>query len=89
MKPTSDQMDIALAEAERLRDREEDTQHLALCLLFLQRRNEVLEDLLESVEHYLNSGHAPREHSQMIKAVDAARHQMWEESESEPPNFGL
>jgi hypothetical protein len=89
MKPTRVQMDIALAEAERLRDGDEDTQHLAKCLLYMERRNEVLEELLETVEHYLNSGHAPHEHSLLIKAVDAARHQIWEEGAAEPSRFGL
>jgi hypothetical protein len=55
----------------------------------MERRNAVLEELLEAVEHYLNSGHAPHEHSKMIKAVDAARHQMWKAREFEPAELGL
>lgn len=87
--PTRQEMDTALAEAERLRDQEIDVSHLGKCLLYLSRRDEVLERLLTAVEHYLNSGHAQLEHGRLIQAVDAARHQMWQESRNETPDFGL
>ena len=88
-KPTKQELDIALAEAERLRDINEDAHHLAKCLLYLDRRNGVLERLLEAVEHYLNAGHALHEHERLIQAVDAARHQLWEEAAEPTPDLGL
>jgi hypothetical protein len=88
-RPSKQQLEIALAEAERLRDLDEDRTHMAQSLLFLHRRDEVLEHLLEAVEHYLNSGHGQIEHARLIKAVDAARHQLWEESAAHDPDFGL
>lgn len=87
--PSRQELDIALAEAERLRDQDIDVHHLGKCLLYLSRRDEVLERLLDAVEHYLNSGHAQLEHGRLIQAVDAARHQMWEEGRNETTNFGL
>lgn len=79
-KPSKAQLEIALAAAEQLRNQDQDDQYLGRVLLYLQRRDEVLERLLEAVEHYLNSGHGLHEHGRLIKAVDAARHQTWEEA---------
>lgn len=87
--PTRQELEAALAEAERLRTRDEDSHHLAKCLIYLNRRDRVLERLLEAVEHYLNSGHAQHEHARLIKAVDAARHQLWEDSAGKDTDFGL
>ena len=87
--PTRQELETALAEAERLRTQDDDPHHLANCLLYLNRRDQVLERLLTAVEHYLNSGHAHTEHARLIKAVDAARHQIWEDSTSKGSDFGL
>lgn len=78
--PTPQQIETALAAAEQLRDSDQDDQSLGCSLLYLQRRNKVLERLLEAVEHYLNSGHGQHEHVRLIKAVDEARHQAWQEA---------
>lgn len=88
-RPDEKQLDIALAEAERMRDQNEDPQYLARSLLYLARRDNVLERLQSAVEHYLNSGHGQMEHSRLIKALDEARHQLWEEAHNGSSNFGL
>jgi hypothetical protein len=89
--PSKEQMATALAAAEALRSQGGDDNHLGRVLLYLHRRDQVLERLLEAVEHYLNSGHGPHEHTRLIKAVDAARHQTWEEAAEQPVGgtFGL
>jgi hypothetical protein len=88
-RPTKQELETALAEAERMRDLDEDPQHIAKCLLYMGRRNEVLERLLVSVEHYLHSGHGQHEQARMIKALDAALDQMRQETHGETPSFGL
>jgi hypothetical protein len=88
-KPTKEELEIALAEAERMRDHDADPQHVAQCLLYLDRRNEVLERVVESVEHYLHSGQGQHEQARMIKAVEAAREQLRKEARIETTSFGL
>ena len=90
-KPDHEQLDIALVNAERLRDLGEDDFFLGRTVLYLQRRNEVLEQVLDAATHYLNSGHEQLAHSNLLKAVEEARRQAREDSTSleENSSFGL
>lgn len=81
-KPTKEQLDQALAAAERLRDLNQDDEHLGCSLLYLESRNQVLERLFDAAKHYLNSGEEQHAHARLMKAVDAVRHHAHENTTS-------
>ena len=89
LKPSEAQLASASAEADALREAERDEAHLGHCYRYLEVRNEALEQVLEAVEHYLNSGQAPHEHSMLLKAVDTARSQAREPDAPDDGDFGL
>jgi hypothetical protein len=73
MKPTPEEMDIALTEAKRLREQHEDNCFLGKALLNLNYRQQHYDTLLQAVERYIHSGHAEHEHTRLLKAVEQVR----------------
>ncbi|MCP3671143.1 MAG: hypothetical protein GY814_12065 [Gammaproteobacteria bacterium] len=73
MKPIKDEFRIALDEAERIRDADEDLNHIAKCLLYLHQRNGDLEQILAHLEKYLRFGLPVEEHSVLIRLVDGIK----------------
>ena len=73
MKPTAEELNVALAEAQRMREQGEDNFHLAKSLLNLNYRQQHYDVLFQAVEHYLRSGQAEQEHAQLLKALEQVR----------------
>lgn len=72
MQPTPEQISQALQEAERMREQNQDPAMVGHSLLYLHQRNQLLEEVLNRVKHYLHSGEAPREHTLLTHAIDKA-----------------
>ena len=72
MKPTSLEIDMALNEAQRLREQGHDAHHLAKVALHLQVRARLLEDVLAHAKLYLHSGEGALEHAQLVRAIERA-----------------
>lgn len=68
---TPEQIETAVHAAERLREGK-DEYSIGHYLLFLHERNKHLENVYEHVYHYLHSGQAAREHSLLLRAIEAA-----------------
>ena len=83
MKPTAEELQIALEEAERMRELGIDPMHFSKSLLYLNRRDEILEKLLVHVERYLQFGLPVDEHAQLTRLLDEIRHQERHESGGE------
>ena len=71
-RPTEEQLAIALAEAGRMREQGEDPEFIAKSLLNLNYRIGLLQQVLDKAKHYLHSGHASREHTLLVKAIEKA-----------------
>lgn len=67
--PTNDELQMALDEAARMREHDEDPHFLAKSLLNIQYRFKHLEQVLHSVELYLHSGQSATEHSHLVRAI--------------------
>lgn len=89
MKPTDDELAAALQRAEAMRDLEDDPEHLAKSLLYLFRRDEVLEQILEHLERFLGFGFPEEEHAQLVLLVEQARRQALAEQGESPGRLGL
>jgi hypothetical protein len=74
MKPTADELQQALAEAERLREADADVHHLAKTILYQHERLQHLEAVRRLAERLINFGQDEHEHALLVKALDAARH---------------
>lgn len=73
MKPTPEQLRMALAEAEHLREAGEDRCFLAKTVLYQHERLRHLEAVLAHAERLVKFGLDEHEHALLIKALDAAK----------------
>jgi len=73
-RPTPAELEIALAEAARMREQQEDPLFLAKTLLNQNYRLGMLERVLDAAKHYLHSGLAPHEHALLERAIAEADH---------------
>jgi hypothetical protein len=89
MKPTEEEFQAALEEAERLREDEEDTYFLAKSLFYLYKRNLELEQVMEHLERFLQFGLPVEEHSELIRIVEQVREEERRERGENAEDFGL
>jgi len=71
-KPTADEFQKALDEAERMREHDEDPQFIAKTLLNLQHRIGFLEKVMHAAELYLR-GEGGREHTLLLRAIEKVK----------------
>lgn len=68
--PTETELKAALGEAIRMREQAEDPHCVAKALLNAQYRLGLLEKVLSSAKHFLHSGLAPHEHTELLRAIE-------------------
>ena len=71
--PSSDELKIALAGAEAMREEGNDPRHIAMSLRYLYERSNRLEVLLQVTDRYLRFGMPEHELSEMRRLVDHLR----------------
>ncbi len=86
--PTEKEMQEALDEAERMRE-QDDPNHLAKALLYLNRRNDFLEKVNSTADRYIRFGQEEHEHAELILAIEKARSQKEHDSGIEDEKTGL
>ncbi len=89
MKPTNQELERALQSAQRMRDQGDDPEFLAKTLLYLERRDELLEQILQRLELYLSFGQPEDEHARLVRLVEEARRQALIDRGEEPEEMGL
>jgi hypothetical protein len=87
--PSKEELEIALAEAGRMREAGEDPKFIAKALLNANYQVEQLSHVLAAVELYFNSGMAVTEHQKLKKAVGAAKEAINRTGAIEHETFGL
>lgn len=87
--PTEEEMKEALALAARMREAGKDPHHLAKALLNLNYRVQKLEQVLEAVSLFLNTGMGVTEHQRLRRSVEEARKAIHRSSGTEEEKFGL
>jgi hypothetical protein len=88
-KLTKDQLEHALARATAMHAAGDDPDFLASALLGLSERVGYLEKVYEAVEHFLHSGQGVREHSRLMRALEAARSGEAQARGEAPGDWGL
>ena len=68
-KPDPQQVEHALAAAERLREGKDNT-FLGHYTLYLHERNAHLEEVYAAVQKYIHSGQASHEHAVLLRAME-------------------
>ena len=89
MKPTDLELAAAIAEAESIRASEEEPSALAKSLLYLYRRNALLERLLEHVDRYLKFGMPDEEHARLLRLLEEVEAFEHHETGNEEKRFVL
>jgi hypothetical protein len=69
-KPTEAELKIALEEAARMREHDQDPHHIAKALLNIHYRNRYLEKVLRAAERYLHSGQGASAHTQLVRSIN-------------------
>ena len=87
--PTKEELEIALAEAGRMREASEDPKFVAKALLNANYQVEQLSHVLAAVELYFHSGMAVTEHQKLRKAVASAKEAIDRTGSIEHESFGL
>ena len=72
LRPTKVELQTALAQAQCMRDQNEDPEFVAKSLLSLNERMRVMEEVLRKTRLYLRSGQGAREHTSLKIAVNKA-----------------
>jgi len=87
--PTQDELKEALEEAARMREQDEDPQHLAKALLNHHYQLQKLEKVLHAAELYMHSGQAGTEHAALMRAIEAAKKARSNSDDHEELDFSL
>ncbi|WP_428604452.1 hypothetical protein [Sedimenticola sp.] len=89
MKPTEEELELALQTALQMRNEGEDPHHLAKALIYLHRRDEMLERVLDHLELFLRFGLPVEEHMKLVRLVEEAKVQEIKEAGTDPEKLGL
>ncbi|MES9869440.1 MAG: hypothetical protein ABW082_05120 [Sedimenticola sp.] len=89
MKPTVEEMEIALEAARRMRDADVDPHHIAHCLIYLQDRSVLLEEMLTRIERFLHFGLPEEEHTHLQRLVNKIRELDRREAGVDELDYGL
>lgn len=73
MKPTDNELEMAIVAAREMRTLGEDHHHVAVSLLYLYQRQQDLEKIRAAAEDYLDSGQDGPQKAALARAVAAAR----------------
>jgi hypothetical protein len=87
--PTTEELQAALKEAARMREAGEDDHHLAKVLLNHNYRIRVLEKVLFAAELFIRSGQAGHEHTELVRAIEAAKKSMSDSTDHDELEHGL
>ena len=87
--PTKEELATALTEAARMREAGEDAHFMAKALLNHNYRVEMLEKVMHAAELYLHSGHAAHEHTQLMRAIEKAKHASSNSTDRDQLDYGL
>lgn len=87
--PSKEELEVALAEAGRMREQGEDPKFVAKALLNSNYQVEQLSHVLAAVELYFRSGMAVTEHQKLKKAVATAKVAIDRSGSLEHESFGL
>jgi hypothetical protein len=87
--PSKEELEVALAEAARMRETGEDPKFIAKALLNANYQVEQLKHVLAAVELYFHSGMAVSEHQKLKRAVEKAKLAIDRSGGLEHESFGL
>ncbi len=88
-KPSQEELAHALSVAVSMRAQGQDADFLAHALLYCEYQLRVLGKVRRAAERYLHSGLAEHEHSDLVRALAAARKADTATSHQAPERFGL
>jgi hypothetical protein len=89
MKPTANELEMAIVAAEAMRTSGTDEHHVAKTLLYLYQRLQGLEKVFAAAENYLQFGQEEPQHAELVLAIDAVRQAEQHESGEEGEDLGL
>jgi len=89
-KPTKQELIIALEEASKMKEQDQDPKFVAKALLNSHYREQYFEKVFHLAERYLLFGQDEHEHQELIKAIEYARSEERHiNKDDEAQTFGL
>lgn len=89
LKPTKEELQAALEEAERMREESDDPYYMSRSLLYLNGRVESLEKVFDAAVRYMKFGQGEHEHAELLKVIEAARAKEEKDLLENTEDFGL
>jgi len=89
MKPDAKQLAQALAQAEHMREIDDDQYYLSKSLIYMAHRVEALEKAVDLANKYMRFGQDEHVHAELLHALDAVRTQESTETRQDKEDFGL
>lgn len=86
-KPTDSELEQAIHTAIAMRERGEDPDHLAKCLLNLNYRMQKMERLLTATKRYLHAGQSVTDHRALLQVLAAAEEANRAGGDDDMPDF--
>jgi hypothetical protein len=88
-RPTTEELDTALAMAAQMRDKKNDPFFLAKALLSENYRAKCMHDVLLAADRYLNMGMSESERTRLMRAIEKAKDAEAYTSSQARNDFGL
>jgi hypothetical protein len=88
-RPTTEELESALAMAAQMRDKDLDPFLIAKSLLSENYRARCLQEVLEAADRYVNLGMADSERTRLIRAIEKAKNMEDYNTRQRQDNFGL
>ncbi|MDH5485052.1 MAG: hypothetical protein OEY43_07440 [Gammaproteobacteria bacterium] len=88
-KPTDDELKIALQEAIRMKEQNDDPKYVAKALLSHNYRIKYLQQVLQIADRFMNHGMAEHERSQLLRMIEKAKDAESSTAHDEREDFGL
>ncbi len=73
LKPSGEELKIALDAANQIREQDADSEHLAKALLYFVEKAAALEKIAVAADLYINRGEAIQHHSELLRAIENAK----------------
>lgn len=88
-KPTQEELEQALTEAKRMRERGEDPCYVAKALLNCHYQGGFLREVLQAAQEYLRGGQTEIGHTRLVRAIEKFRQIEDRDAHVERPSLGL
>lgn len=88
-KPSDNEINTAIQQAEQMRIQNDDAHHVAKVLLHLNNKAKILDKIFHASDAYVNHGGFPQQHAELARALEEIKKLEMTERDSDETDIGL